>query len=451
MTTYQNLCALLWRRKLVVGAVLAIMIPAGLLLTIRESRRYESHATVMIISNGRYNGPYDKYASTSIATYARLTKATPFLTGVAHRMSTPLAPASIGNDLTVSPVANTTDFVLTATSARPKLSADIVNAAADQMTAAIQADGHFSARVADPGRAPASAAGPGLIGTGIAMLIGAVLIAAAAAILWDRTAPRVIDGEGLAADAGADVVGVLPRTRRSQGVVVEERSKAGIEECLRALRTNMFFHPNVRDAIVVVGVDPGSGTSAVAANLAVCLAEVNTRVLLVDADLRHPRQHTIFDLGNDRGLSTVTESDQPVSEMLQNTAYPGLRVLTSGPTPSPGRDEADAYRTAGRRLAGLAEFTIVDAPPLSEVADARLLASSVGAALLVVRAGRISPQSVRRATESLRAVGCEVAGTVLTGAPSHVVSRWRESYAVFPHPLPTPASDAGRPIAETAV
>jgi capsular exopolysaccharide synthesis family protein len=451
MTTYRNLRALLWRRKLVVGAVLAILIPAGLLLATRESGRYESHATVMIISDGRYNGPYDKYASTSIATYARLTKAIPFLTGVAHRISTPLAPASIGSDLTVSPVANTTDFVLTATTAHPKLSAEIVNAAAAQMTAAIQADHHFSARITDPGRTPARPAGPGLVTTGIAMLVGALLIALAAAALWDRTAPRVTDAESLATETEADVLGVLPRTRRSQGVVVDKRSRAGTEECFRALRTNMFFHPTVRDAIVVIGVDLESGASAVAANLAVCLAEINTRVLLVEADVRRPRQHAIFGLENDRGFSTITESDQAVHEMLQNTAYPGLRVMTSGPTPRPGRDEAEAYRTAGRHLAGVAEFTVIDAPALNEVADARLLASSVGAALLVVRAGRMSPRSVHQATESLRAVGCEVAGTVLTGAPRYVVSRWRQSYAAFPHALPIPGADAGRPIAETAV
>jgi non-specific protein-tyrosine kinase len=155
------------------------------------------------------------------------------------------------------------------------------------------------------------------------------------------------------------------------------------------------------------------------ANLAVAMADGDRPVILVDADLRRPNQHTLFGLSNERGFTNLFREaealDQPPLQSVPNSS---LHVLTSGPLPPiPGQllasqkmDEVIA------RLSDLAEVIIFDAPPVITVNDASLLASRVDGVLLVVKAGDTKRDYVKAAQDRLEKVNARLIGAVLTNA-----------------------------------
>ena len=200
-------------------------------------------------------------------------------------------------------------------------------------------------------------------------------------------------------------------------VVRSPRSPAA--EAYRTLRTNLQFASLDRDlrTVLVTSAADGEGKTTVAANLGVALAEAGSRVLLLDADLRRPGLHRLFELPLAPGLSNALldeESEPPI----RATAVPGLSVLSAGdPPPNP------AEFVASRRLTGLLarlrssfDYVLVDAAPLTLVADAAALAPSVDGVVMVVSAGKTKRDLARRAREQLAVVGARVLGVVLNNA-----------------------------------
>jgi protein-tyrosine kinase len=161
---------------------------------------------------------------------------------------------------------------------------------------------------------------------------------------------------------------------------------------------------------------PGEGKTVTAANLAVVFAQAGRSVLLVDADLRKPGIHQMFDLTNGRGLTTVLRSDEvSLDVVFQPTEEPNLRVLTTGPLP-PNPAEllgSQRMRTVVDRLLARDELLIFDSPPLEAVTDSAILSSFLDGTLLVVDAKRSRRRSVRLGCESLRRAGANVIGAVL--------------------------------------
>jgi capsular exopolysaccharide synthesis family protein len=192
-------------------------------------------------------------------------------------------------------------------------------------------------------------------------------------------------------------------------------------EAYRTLRTNIEFF-SVDEALrtlLVTSPAPVDDKSATIANLAVAMADGERSVILVDADLRRPLLHTLFNLSNERGLTDLFRDEAAFNEPpLQTIPNTTLKVLTSGPLPPiPGQLLASKKMSAVvNRLTELAEVVIFDAPPLITVNDASLLASLVDGVLLVVRAGHTKRDYIKAAKERLERVNARLVGAVLTNA-----------------------------------
>ncbi len=169
--------------------------------------------------------------------------------------------------------------------------------------------------------------------------------------------------------------------------------------------------------LLLAAVDGGADKSSAAANLAVVMAQAGDRVILVDGDLRRPQQHEILRPAQPAAaLSTWLQSggDPP----LQNTAVDGLQVLPAGPV-SGNPVALLSTRRLGERLAelaALADYVLIDAPPLLSVTDAALWASQADGVVLLVNAGNTKREDAQRAKTVLEGVQAKILGAVLLNA-----------------------------------
>jgi len=194
-----------------------------------------------------------------------------------------------------------------------------------------------------------------------------------------------------------------------------------VAEAYRSLRTNLAFaRPGqpLRSLLVAApAVAEADDAALTLANLAVVAAQAGQRVVVVDADLRRPRQHALFGLPNDDGLSTaLVAGPAQAGSPVQNTSVERLGVITSGPLPP---NPAELLGSPGMaalldRLAADHDLVLVGAPPVGAVTDAAVLAPRLDGVLLVLAAGRSRRDQAQRARAVLDQVGAAVVGIALT-------------------------------------
>ena len=212
---------------------------------------------------------------------------------------------------------------------------------------------------------------------------------------------------------------VLPRPARagSADLVAHQEPKSRISEAYRELRTAVLLSSaqQAPRRIMVTSAVPEEGKSQTALNLAVVLAQLGRRVLLIDTDLRRPRLHRVFGLAASPGLSSYLSGLEELPVPVR-TAVPGLDLLASGPIPPNPSELLNAPvffdLAAQAALAGY-EHLVFDTPPVLSVSDPLVAARAMDAVVVVVRAGRTQRESLRTAVERIRQVGGKPTGVVL--------------------------------------
>jgi len=188
-------------------------------------------------------------------------------------------------------------------------------------------------------------------------------------------------------------------------------------EALRDLRTQLLLHwfgPE-RRRLAIVSTDAGDGRSYIAANLAVLFAQLGELTLLIDADLRFPRQHRIFRLMAGRGLAHALYARGVNGDAEKVSYFENLFVLSAGavpPNPSelvsrPGL--STLLDEAARRYS----VVLIDTPAWSRGSDAQLIAARAGGALLVARENRTRLGPLRQLQDAIGRTGAQIAGLVL--------------------------------------
>lgn len=190
-------------------------------------------------------------------------------------------------------------------------------------------------------------------------------------------------------------------------------------EVFRALRSQLSMklfgdtEPG-RRALAVISPDTGDGKTYTAANLAVVLAQLGGRTLIVDADLRGPRLHEVFKVANRSGLSGVLSGRADSHVIQQVTAVPSLFVLPVGVTPPNPLEllERPAFGLLMRELSMKFDHVVVDTAAGTLGADATVVAARCGAALVVARKNKSRLQSLNELVASFSGGGVKVAGVV---------------------------------------
>ncbi len=188
-------------------------------------------------------------------------------------------------------------------------------------------------------------------------------------------------------------------------------------EAFSKIRVNLEFLNAAKRVkrIMITSALSSEGKSFVSANLARNLAASDKRVLVVDADLRHPSQHKYFSIPNRGGLSMLLAGESDLYRAMVHTDLPGLDVICAGRTP-PNPAELLASRRMQQLLeeaAGYYDYVIVDTPPVLLVPDAVALSRYTDGTLLVVRWHYATLQSVEEARDALKLAGVRVLGAIM--------------------------------------
>jgi polysaccharide biosynthesis transport protein len=222
-------------------------------------------------------------------------------------------------------------------------------------------------------------------------------------------------------------------------LVAQHLPKSLMSEAFRALRTSLLLsqagHPP--QVILVTSALPREGKTTAAANLAVTLAQLGDRTVLVDADLRKPGIGRLLNLGSGKyaGLSSYLAGVSSLDLVtVPHPAIPNLAAIPTGPLPPNPADLLSSHKFADAiaELRTKYKFIVIDSPPVMAVTDAVILSVQTDGVLLVVRSGETPKAAFTRTRDLLNSVKCRILGVVLNAVDSSTPDYYY-SYRYYPY------------------
>ena len=200
-------------------------------------------------------------------------------------------------------------------------------------------------------------------------------------------------------------------------------------EQMRAIRSQLmlrwFDKADQRQVLTIVGTERGEGRSYLAANLAVVFSQLGERTLLVDADLRNPRQHELFFLENKVGFSTLLSGRSREESIVRIPDLAGLCVLPAGPVPPNPLELLNRLNFDEFLIQAKSTFdvVIIDTPAMSSGEDAAMIAVRTGAALAIARNAETRVAAFTDLVQGLMNAGVSVVGSVLNEVKPEKLAR----------------------------
>lgn len=233
------------------------------------------------------------------------------------------------------------------------------------------------------------------------------------------------------------VLGALPLSnirekREVIGKILLHQPRSVAAEAFRTLRTAIHFGLARDEAriLCVTSPSPGDGKSTVASNLALTMAQADQHVLLVDADMRRPSQHEIFEVSAGHGLSSALTERRPAEELIVPTQLETLDLLPCGVRPvNPVELLNNGYFSELlQKLLEKYDKIVIDAPPIMPVADARVIAAQTDATIIVLRADHSTRRVSLAARDELWKVRAQRIGVVVNAVPGRRQSSYDSGY-----------------------
>jgi len=237
----------------------------------------------------------------------------------------------------------------------------------------------------------------------------------------DTSLDRVHNADQIRGLTGLDVLARIPMRSRAASQLISDPATARAFESYRILKTGIQSalhgaHPAI---VQISGLRTGDGASVVAANLAVAMALDGKRVVLVDADLRHPTQASLFNVTATDGLANVLSGTKGLSDVMLSLPTEGITLIPAGQS-----DQMAAELLSGPKFAEVvneiganADVVIFDGPAISGLADGLNLANVSKNVVLVSQINKASKTDLEAATESLLRTGARILGVAVNKLP----------------------------------
>jgi succinoglycan biosynthesis transport protein ExoP len=309
-------------------------------------------------------------------------------------------------------------------------------------------------KIIDPAQVPKEPVGPrrklnilfgGLLG--LALGIGLVLLME----YMDTSLKNIHDIEQF---LGLPVLGLIPAidqedvankaengkttngaTAIAERLISHHLPKSPISEAYRILRTNLqFLNPDAPlKTILVTSSGPSEGKTTTAANLAITMAQVGSRTLIVDADLRRPMINGVFGIPQEPGLTELLVKGGDLQKAMVSTDIENLFILPAGTIP-PNPSEllgSQKMKHLIQEMKKICDLVILDCPPVITVTDAAVLAAEADCVVLVIQSGKTDREAARRAKSLLTNVKARIAGTVLNNISSDMLAGYSYYYHYY--------------------
>ncbi len=261
---------------------------------------------------------------------------------------------------------------------------------------------------------------------GVTVLGSIPMISEEEAVKRMKVLPASMNGKNGAVDS--------PEARRMVSrLITHFAPKSPISEAYRTFRTNIQYTKLDRDlkALLVTSPGPGEGKSTSVANLAITMAQMGSKVLLIDSDLRRPILHSIFNIDRRVGLSNVLVGRATIEEAAQTTEIENLFVMPCGTLP-PNPSEllgSSAMKTTLDAMKEKFDIVLFDSPPIIAVTDAAVLSSQLDGVILVIKSGQTDREAAFRAYTLLKNVKTRILGALLNGV--HIESMYGSYYYYY--------------------
>lgn len=221
---------------------------------------------------------------------------------------------------------------------------------------------------------------------------------------------------------GLPLLGMTPSVKGDNAAVhalmTSEMPTSALAESFRSLRTNLLFasREGTPKVVTLTSAMPAEGKSSSCINLATAFAQSNSRVLIVDADLRKPTAHKRLKLDNSKGLSNYLTYQADIDEVVQETVIPGVSVITAGPlSPNPSELLSSERLFELFKLApDTFDLIIIDAPPVMGLADALVLANRADATIMITAFAQSKKRQIQDAHRRLRQANANIIGVLFT-------------------------------------
>ena len=272
--------------------------------------------------------------------------------------------------------------------------------------------------VVDSPEVPASPSSPKLAINLLIALISGLAIGVGAAWVMEQIDQGIADPDEIKSELHLPLLGTIPKILTGAPLSLLDDRKSMISEAYTSIQTNLSFSTDhgLPRSIAITSTRPAEGKSTSAFALALSMARLSRRVLLVDGDMRSPSVHHLLGIENRNGLSNFLAGDEDWQSLVRPSGHENLSIMTSGPLPPSAPDLLIGNRFEHLLAELLDQFDniVIDSPPVMGLADAPLIGTKVEGMVYVVESHSTQKGMVLVALSRLRATKTALVGVILT-------------------------------------
>lgn len=433
-------------RKHLVGAIVTclVVVFATAAYTFFAPKKYESTAQLLAMAGQSIAGDAQSgnisqlsagasYINSQIATYPQLVKTEAVLKPVIDKLNLDKTPAQLASQITATNPSNTMMVNITAETRDPKLSQDVANAVAKSLSTQVSTNletldkskAPVTLSVVQEAQLPTSQSFPKTKLFLAAGLVLGIILGIAYAVVRELLNTKVSSTQDARSILGTSALGTIPDDEildTAQPAIISQPNSMVAEE-YRRVRTNLSFLNVDREEgkgqlIVITSASPSEGKTTTSANTAVALAELGKKVLLIDADLRHPSIAHEMGLNGASGLVHILSGQLTPTDVVQSYWKPNLHILPAGKRPANASILLNSTTMALllEQAQTQYDYIIIDTAPLNVANDAVILGKIAHGVVIVVGKNRADKRELQENVEALRTAQVSILGYVLNFA-----------------------------------
>ena len=443
-------------RKHVITIIITFLVVLGAVITMTAMSPVEYTTTSQLFAT--YNDSSDGTANSSeqnsgssyimsqIKSYPALTTTQSVLQPVIEDLGLHTSVAQLKEQINVTNPTNTAFVNISVTDDDSAQAADIANAVAKSLSSVVEnnlyaSGSHSSVKlsIVQPAVSPNAPSSPKWKLNILIGIAGGLIIGVFAALLKDVLSKRIQDDDEIGEYINAPIIGRIPDEEllnNTKPVVISEPGSP-VAEDFRRVRTNLSFMAPVEDTacrlIVVTSTGASEGKTTTSVNIAASLAENGAKVLLIDADLRHPSIANKLDIDGSAGLTHVLSGQASVKDVVQRYWKPNLHVMPAGPKP-PNASAllnspimVELLNNAIERY----DYVLIDTAPMVVANDAVIFVRRGGSLVMVCRRDQTLKRDLREISDELTTLDLPVNGVIFNCARESKKSLEHSNYYYY--------------------